>query len=202
MLEWHPTKSSYPIRVNFMVRVFPQWSALPLKLVFLPTFILVAIIAPLQAQELEDNQPTPNQDNTTFPSLDPSQGLLSIQGGQNLRQEAQQAIDNQDYPLAIEKLEQARQIFNQLSNFHFQLSQSFTGIENRIADAQKRQAADAGQFRDETTYQLAIVHRAQNQPSLAIPLLIQVIRSQNPSSPLGKKSYQQLYEIGFVETKY
>jgi thioredoxin-like negative regulator of GroEL len=57
-------------------------------------------------------------------------------------------------------------------------------------------------MRDEATYQLALVHRAQNQPELAVPLLIQVIRSQNATSELGKKSYQQLYEIGFVNTPF
>ena len=53
-------------------------------------------------------------------------------------------------------------------------------------------------MRDSATYQLALVHRAQDQPELAVPLLVQIIRSQNPTTDLGKKSYQQLYELGFV----
>jgi hypothetical protein len=61
---------------------------------------------------------------------------------------------------------------------------------------------DAAQMRDEATYQLALAHRAQNQPELAVPLLTQVIRSQNPTRDLGKKSYNQLVELGFADVPY
>ncbi|MDJ0681796.1 MAG: hypothetical protein QNJ18_18295 [Xenococcaceae cyanobacterium MO_167.B52] len=128
-----------------------------------------------------------------------SDSLLSLEGGKKLMNEASQAIDNQDYDGAAKKLQNARQVFNQLSNFYLELYDSFSGIENRIADQQRQKALATGQMRDEATYQLALVHRAQNQPELSVPLLIQVIRSQNPRSELGKKSYQQLLEIGFVE---
>jgi thioredoxin-like negative regulator of GroEL len=57
-------------------------------------------------------------------------------------------------------------------------------------------------MRDEATYQLALVHRAQNQPELAVPLLIQILRSQSPTRDLGKKAYQQLFELGFVDSPY
>lgn len=125
--------------------------------------------------------------------------ILSLEGGKKLMSEASQAIDNQDYDGAAKKLQNARQVFNQLSNFYLELYNSFSGIENRIADQQRQKALETGQMRDEATYQLALVHRAQNQPALSVPLLIQVIGSQNPRSELGKKSYQQLLEIGFVE---
>ena len=128
-----------------------------------------------------------------------SNSLLSLQGGQKLMSEASAAIDNQRYDVAVEKLQAARQVFNQLSNFYIQLSESFSGIENRIAQGQRTKALETGQMRDQATYQLAIVHRAQEKPELSVPLLIQVIRSQNPTSDLGTKAYQQLLEIGFVE---
>jgi capsule polysaccharide export protein KpsC/LpsZ len=117
-------------------------------------------------------------------------------------QEADQAIDTQQYDVAAQKLQKARQLFNQLSNFHLQLSESFSGIDNRIAEEQRNRALETGQMRDEATYQLALVHRAQNQPELSVPLLIQVVRSQNPTSELGKKSYQQLLEIGFAQEPF
>ncbi len=131
-----------------------------------------------------------------------SDSLLSLKGGQKLMSEASDAIDKQQYDVAVEKLQAARQVFNQLSNFYLQLSESFSGIENRIAQEQRNQALETGQMRDEATYQLALVHRAQEKPELSVPLLIQVIRSQNPTSELGTKSYQQLFEIGFVEDPY
>lgn len=129
-------------------------------------------------------------------------GLLSMAGGEQLIIEANAAVNAENYDLAVEKLRSARQVFNQLSNFYQQLAGSFTGIDNRIADRQRRQAVESAQKRDETTYQLALVHRAQNQPELAVPLLIQIIRSQNPTRDLGKKAYQQLFELGFVDESY
>jgi hypothetical protein len=134
--------------------------------------------------------------------LNQSDSLLSLKGGKKLMEEASTAIDSQKYDIAATKLQQARQIFNQLSNFYLQLSNSFSGIENRISEAQRNKALTTGQMRDEATYQLALVHRAQNKPELSVPLLIQVIRSQNPTSELGKKAYQQLFEIGFVEDSF
>lgn len=141
-------------------------------------------------------------DPDTVTPITPADSILSLQGGKRLMDEASAAINDENYELAVTKLQQARQVFNQLTNFYLQLNNSFAGIDNNIADAQKANAAQTGQMRDEATYQLALVHRAQNQPELAVPLLIQVIRSQNPTSELGKKSYQQLYEVGFVDAPF
>jgi thioredoxin-like negative regulator of GroEL len=116
--------------------------------------------------------------------------------------EAGGAVSAQNYDLAVNKLQQARQVFNQLSNFYQDLSASFAGIDTRLSDAQRQQAFKTAEMRDEATYQLALVHRAQNKPELAVPLLVQVIRSQNPTRELGKKAYQQLFELGFVDSPY
>ncbi|MCU0534889.1 MAG: hypothetical protein MUD14_13440 [Hydrococcus sp. Prado102] len=134
--------------------------------------------------------------------LSQSNSILSFQGAQQLMTEADAAIGSEQYDVAVNKLQQARKIFNQLSNFHLQLADSFSGIDTSVFESQRQSALQSGQLRDEATYQLALVHRAQNKPELAVPLLIQIIRSQNPTSELGKKSYQQLYELGFVETPF
>jgi hypothetical protein len=131
-----------------------------------------------------------------------SNSILSMRGGEQLMKEASDAIGSEQYNVAINKLQQARKIFNQLSNFHLQLAESFSGIDSQIYESNRDNALKSGQLRDEATYQLALVHRAQNQPELAVPLLVQIIRSQDPTSELGKKSYQQLYELGFVESPY
>ncbi|TVQ46815.1 MAG: hypothetical protein EA365_04660 [Gloeocapsa sp. DLM2.Bin57] len=165
----------------------------------LPVYSQETPTAPETEVELEGEDLT-NPGNTR--PLTQADSVLSMEGGQRLMLEANEAINAEDYNLATIKLQQARQVFNQLTNFYLQLNSSFAGIDNRIAEGQRNNAAQTGQMRDEATYQLALVHRAQNQPELAVPLLIQVIRSQNPTSELGKKSYQQLYEIGFVDTPF
>lgn len=146
----------------------------------------------------DSNRPT-SETNNDPSSLRPD-NLLSLQGGEKLMKQADQAIDQENYDVAKQKLQSARRVFNQLSNFYQQLSGSFQGIDNRISQQQRQKAVESAQMRDRATYQLALVHRAQKETALAVPLLVQVIQSQNPTSELGKKSYQQLRELGFVES--
>ena len=54
----------------------------------------------------------------------------------------------------------------------------------------------------ESNTRLAIVYRRKNQPELAVPLLVEIIRLMSPNSPEGKEAYENLLELGFVETKY
>ncbi|MBD0361916.1 MAG: hypothetical protein ICV55_03905 [Coleofasciculus sp. C3-bin4] len=178
-------------------------------LVSLPFTAALALLPPAQAQNsnpvlpegASEMQPDLTDPNNLRP-LTQDGSLLSLPGGQRLMAEASSAVDAQNYPLAAKKLQEARQVFNQLSNFYQQLSSSFSGIDNRIFDAQRKKALETAEMRDEATYQLALVHRAQNQPELAVPLLIQILRSQSPTRDLGKKAYQQLFELGFVDSPY
>jgi len=114
-------------------------------------------------------------------------------------EEANAAINAAKYDVAVDKLNQARRIFNQLSNYHLQLANSFSGIDPKVFDSQRQSALNTGQLRDEATYQLALVHRAQNQPELAVPLLIQVIQSQNPTSELGQKKLSTTLRDGICQ---
>lgn len=161
----------------------------------------------VQAQELMPTgsnpaQPANETDPTLLRPLTQDNSLLSLQGGLRLMTEASDAVSAQNYALAAKKLQDARQVFNQLSNFYQQLASSFSGIDNRVADSQRLKAIETAQMRDQATYQLALVHRAQNQPELAVPLLVQIVSSQQPTRDLGKKAYQQLFELGFVDAPF
>ncbi len=157
---------------------------------------------PIKLPSGPSQEPLNSQDTNNLRPLVQENSLLSVTGGQKLMSEASNAVSSQNYPLAAQKLQEARQVFNQLSNFYQELASSFSGIDNRIADSQRTKAGESAEKRDEATYQLALVHRAQNQPELAVPLLVQIIRSQNPTRDLGKKAYQQLFELGFVDAPY
>ena len=162
------------------------------------TILLIGFSAKLQA-EAQAVDPTASENTTDSTEFD---SVFSIEGGKRLMSEAEQAIDAQQYELAGEKLQSARQVFNQLSNFYLQLYNSFSGIDNAAAESHRKKALDTSVERDRATYQLALVHRAQNQPELSIPLLVQIVTSQSPGIGLGKKAYEQLLEIGFVDTPY
>jgi hypothetical protein len=135
------------------------------------------------------------------PSL-PAGGVYTIAGGQKLISEAASAVSAQNYTLAAKKLLEARLLMNQLSNFYQGLTSTFLGIDNQASESARRKALESAQLRDQSTYQLALVYRANNQPELAIPLLVEIIRSQSPTRPLGQQSYQQLLELGFVDVAY
>lgn len=168
------------------------------SLASLPLMIAMSMGLPAQAQPTAPRL-SPTNTNDLRPLVQDT-SLLSMQGGRRLVNESLASVQSQDYATAVVKLQQARQVFNQLSNFYQQLSSSFSGIDNRVADVHRQSAVEAAEMRDQATYQLALVHRAQNQPELAVPLLIQIIRSQNPTTDLGKKAYEQLVQLGFVST--
>lgn len=134
--------------------------------------------------------------------LSQSTALLSAQGVQRLMDEASSSISAQRYDVALQKLKDARQVSIQLLSFYQDMARSFTGIDSRISNQLRQKAVQAGDMRDKASYQLALVHRAQNQPDLAVPLLVQIVTSQNPTTDLGKQAYQQLFELGFVDVQY
>jgi len=192
-----------------MVMVFSKF-----RLASISTFLwlpLLFVQQPLLAQTSPEtdveipeagSEETPEAGSEDTPETLRPDTLLSLEGGEKLMSEASAAIEEENYDLAKEKLQSARRIFNQLSNFYQQLAGSFQGISNQVSQEQRQQAVQAAQMRDRATYQLALVHRAQKETALAVPLLIQVIRSQNPTSELGRKSYQQLRELGFVNSPF
>ncbi|NMG07624.1 hypothetical protein [Brasilonema sp. UFV-L1] len=178
-----------------------------LRLTALAVIAALNLLSPVNAQvqlPTGSSQPQPidpNDPNNLRPTAQ-NNSLLSLDGGKRLMTEASNAVSSQNYDTAAKKLQEARAVFNQLSNFYQELNSSFSGIDNRVADAQRKKALETAQMRDEATYQLALVHRAQNKPELAVPLLVQIVKSQNPTRDLGKKAYQQLLELGFVDAPF
>ncbi len=165
------------------------------------TLLSIGFPTNLQAQETAnpaDATQTESDSSTSTPSTK-SNSIFSIEGGNKLMMEADQAIDEQNYDLATKKLQSARQVYNQLSNFYLQLFNSFSGLDNAAAESHRKKALETSIERDKATYQLALLHRSQNKPELSIPLLVQIVTSQSPLSGMGKKAYEQLLDIGFVD---
>lgn len=180
-------------KLNINDRRFSLIFNLTTRYLLILTLSLIGLpITSLQAQE------TSSTESSTKSTIKLN-SIFSIEGGKKLMLEADQAVDNQQYDLAAQKLQSARQVFNQLSNFYLQLFNSFSGLDNAVAESHRKKALETGIERDQATYELALVHRAQEKPELSIPLLIQIITSQSPTIGLGKKAYEQLLDIGFVD---
>ncbi|PSR12850.1 hypothetical protein C8255_26020 [filamentous cyanobacterium CCP3] len=134
--------------------------------------------------------------------LNQASSSLSIASGQQFMAEASAAIAEQNYDLAEEKLKQARESFNQLSTYYQELAQMFVGVDTQINRSNREKALETAQLRDQASYQLALVYRSQNQPNEAVPLLMEILRSQQPTRELGQRAYQQLFELGLVDEPY
>lgn len=98
--------------------------------------------------------------------------------------------------------DQAREASKQLLSFYRDLSGAFRGLDARIPremDDKGRQTLDA---LVQSNLRLAALFRRQNQPEVAVPLLVEVVKTMTPGTEAGRKAYQQLLEIGFTTTPY
>ena len=148
-----------------------------------------------------DSQP-PAEASGAVRAVENSTSPIGIAAGQSLMSEAEGAIATQDYGLAATKLVEARKALNDVSTYYQNISGVFVGIDSRVTSDLRAQALEAAQIRDQASYQLAVVYRAQDRPDLAVPLLVEIVTSQQPTRPLGQQAYQQLYELGFVGVPY
>ncbi|MEM9264815.1 MAG: hypothetical protein AAGA46_04760 [Cyanobacteria bacterium P01_F01_bin.13] len=125
-----------------------------------------------------------------------------IRAAEILISEAESAYAAADYGTAVERFQSARETLNTSSGYYQSLFATFTGIDSRVSNEMRQKALEAAELRDEATLQQARAYQAQQQPTLAIPLLVEVLSSQNPTRALGKQAYDQLLEIGFVAQPY
>ena len=202
---------------NSITRQLSRWQA-RLIFMFVATFAVLwvglffmeaqAAITPSMMETASLNEPNTIvaqvevPDPQQFRSLEQEDSSLSLLRAEELLQEAQSATQAQDFDTAIGLLEQAFEAFNQRSNFYQALSRSFAGIDNRLSDVLREQAREAAQSRDQTSFELGVVYRAANRPEEAVSQMVQVISSQGPTRELGTSAYNQLYELGFVDTPY
>ena len=63
-------------------------------------------------------------------------------------------------------------------------------------------AAVPSRLQAEASLRLAALYRRLEQPEVAVPLLVEVIKLMTVTNPLGVQAYQQLVELGFAETPY
>ena len=103
---------------------------------------------------------------------------------------------------AISKLKNARTISNLLINYYRDINGSFRGIDALIPREMNRKNREVIQLLAKANMQLATIHRTKGEPELAVPLLVDVVKILTPVKPKGAKAYQQLVELGFVETPY
>jgi hypothetical protein len=98
--------------------------------------------------------------------------------------------------------DQARDASRRLLGFYRDLGGAFRGLDARIPREMDDKGRQTLAVLAETNLRLAALFRRQNQPEVAVPLLVEVVRTMTPRSDSGLKAYQQLIELGFVSTPY
>ena len=134
--------------------------------------------------------------------------LAREQGGFNVSA-VQELLERGDNSVAKGNLLEARQHFDkaraaskELLGFYRDLSGAFRGLDARIPremDAKGRQTLT---LLAKANLRLAALFRRQNEPEVAVPLLVEVVMLTTPSKEEGQKAYQSLIELGFADTPY
>lgn len=98
--------------------------------------------------------------------------------------------------------DQARDLNRGLLGWYRDLSGSFRGLDARIPREMDQKGRESLEGLAQINLRLAAVFRRLNQPEVAVPLLVEVVKVMTPASDLGRKAYQTLVEIGFAATPY
>ena len=127
---------------------------------------------------------------------------LSISNVEYFIKEGDKYIKNGDFEKAKDFYLDARKLAKQLASFYSDLNSSFKGIDARIPNEMQRKGKQTLQILAESNERLASMYIKTEKPEVAVPLLVETIRIMTPNSQEGKKAYERLIQLGFVETKY
>lgn len=144
----------------------------------------------------------------TPPSPEPAKVLEGAGSPFNLTA-IQALLSRGDAAVAAGNLGEARRLYDlardasrRLLGFYRDLSGAFRGLDARIPREMDEKGRETLTLLVETNLRLAALFRRQNQPEVAVPLLVEVVKTMSPTSDQGRKAYQQLLELGFVATPF
>jgi hypothetical protein len=127
---------------------------------------------------------------------------FNVAAVQDLINRGDAAVAAGNLPEARKDYDNARSAAKQLLAFYRDLSGAFRGLDARIPREMDAKGRAALGLLAEANLRLAALFRRQNQPEVAVPVLVEVVRLMTPSQPQGQKAYQSLVELGFVETPF
>ena len=127
---------------------------------------------------------------------------LTINAVQAALAKGDQAAASGNLTEARKQFDLARDYCRKLLGFYRDLSGSFRGLDARIPREMDQKGREALETLAQANLRLAAVFRRQNQPEVAVPLLVEVVKIMTPATPEGRKAYQNLVEIGFATTPY
>ena len=127
---------------------------------------------------------------------------FSIINVQNYLDKGDDLIKIGSYDKAKVSYDKARNLAKQLSGFYRDLNGAYRGLDARIPREMEIKGRQTLKIWAESNSKLAKLYMIKNQPEVAVPLLVEIIKLMSASSPEGKSAYNDLIELGFVETQY
>ena len=116
--------------------------------------------------------------------------------------EGDNLVKNGDFESAKQTYDKARTLARQLSGFYRDLSGSFKGLDARVPLEMEKKGRKSIKIWAKSNARLASLYKRKKQPEVAVPLLVEIIRLMTPNSPEGKEAYENLLQLGFVDTTY
>ena len=143
-----------------------------------------------------------NKNTNQYKVLSANLDQFSINNVQNFLNAGDEFVNNGNLEKAKDSYDQARDLAKQLSGFFRDLNGSFRGIDARIPREMDLKGRQSLKIWAESNAKLSALYKRKNQPEVSVPLLVEIIRLMAPTSPEGKAAYNELIELGFVETPY
>jgi len=127
---------------------------------------------------------------------------LSISDVQDYLNNGDKLVKDGDFEKAKQTYDKARNLARQLAGFYRDLNGSFKGLDARIPLEMDKKGRKSIKIWAQSNARLASLYKRKKQPEVAVPLLVEIIRLMTPNSTEGKEAYQNLLQLGFVETTY
>ena len=143
-----------------------------------------------------------NQNADNYKVLSTNNKKLSITNVENYLNAGDDYIKKGDFDKAKDSYLDARKLATQLASFYSDLNTSFKGVDARIPKEMQKKGKEILQILAISNERLSALYIKNETPEIAVPLLIETIRIMSPNSKEGKKAYETLLQIGFVETNF
>ncbi len=127
---------------------------------------------------------------------------LTIANVKDYLKEGDNLIANGEFEKAKRNYDIARNLSKQLAGFYRDLNGSFRGLDARIPLELEKKGKESIKAWAESNARLAALYTRKQEPEVAVPLLVEIIRLMSPNSQQGKEAYNNLVKLGFVNTSY
>ena len=143
-----------------------------------------------------------SKNSNEYKVLSSTNKKLSISDVQDYLARGDNLVKNGEFEKAKETYDKARTLARQLAGFYRDLNGSFKGLDARVPLEMEKKGRKSIKIWAQSNSRLASLYKRKKQPEVAVPLLVETIRLMSPNSPEGKEAYEDLLQLGFVDTIY